>query len=86
VGVVVFEVMSLPEASEPRALRQRWLLVAARQRAEAEAASAEQKLDEAERLMLSIDDFGWREALDDDRPVRARWARLRERLGAPVAR
>lgn len=40
----------------------------------------EQKLDEVERLLLSVDDFGWREALDDDGPVRARWNRLRERL------
>jgi len=37
----------------------------------------EEKLDELERLMLSIGDFGWDEALDDDAPVRERWATLR---------
>jgi hypothetical protein len=39
----------------------------------------EDKLDELERLMLSVRDFGWDEALDDDAPVRARWASLREK-------
>jgi hypothetical protein len=64
----------------------RFALVAARQRLEDRAATLEQKLDEVERLMLSIDDFGWREVLDDDAPVRARWALLRERLlGSPSA-
>ena len=33
-----------------------------------------------EPALLSVDDFGWAEALDDDAVVRARWARLRERL------
>lgn len=30
--------------------------------------------------MLSVRDFGWDEALDDDAPIRARWAQLRQRL------
>jgi len=55
-------------------------LVAARQKLEETAATLEQKLDEVERLMLSVDDFGWREALDDDAPIRARWSLLRARL------
>ena len=73
-------------ASEVREFRRRWALVAERERLEAQSASLEQKLDEVERLMLSIDDFGWREALDDDAPVRARWARLRERLQPQASR
>lgn len=60
----------------------RFALVAERQRAAEATATLEQKLDELERLMLSIDDFGWRETLDDDAPVRARWAALRERARA----
>lgn len=44
------------------------------------ASTLEQKLDELEMLMLSVDDFGWRSSLDDDAPVRARWAKLRKRL------
>lgn len=71
---------SFPSPSELRDFRHRWALVAERERADTEQASPEQKLDEVERLMLSIDDFGWREALDDDAPVRARWARLRQQL------
>lgn len=58
----------------------RFALVAQRQKAEATAATLEQKLDELEQLMLSIDDFGWRASLDDDAPVRARWSLLRQRL------
>ena len=72
--------MTIGSVSELQGFQQRWALVAERQRAEAQAATLEQKLDEVERLLLSIDDFGWREALDDDEPVRARWIRLRERL------
>jgi hypothetical protein len=40
----------------------------------------EEKLDEVERLMLSVRDFGWDRALDDDGPIRARWASLRKSL------
>lgn len=47
----------------------------------------EQRLDALERLMLSARDFAWDEALDDDAPVRARWARLRKQhLSSGVAR
>jgi hypothetical protein len=59
----------------------RHALVQARISEERAEKTWEQKLDELEQLMSSIDDFGWREALDDDAPVRARWARLRQVLG-----
>jgi hypothetical protein len=65
---------------EARAFRRRWQLVEERERAERKASTIEEKLDELERLMLSVQDFGWDEALDDDAPVRARWARLRAKL------
>jgi lipopolysaccharide biosynthesis regulator YciM len=50
-----------------------------------QVATLEQKLDELERLMLSVDDFGWRATLNDDAPVRARWDLLRQRLAAAKA-
>jgi hypothetical protein len=37
-------------------------------------------LQSLERLVLSVRDFGWDQALDDDDAVRARWARLRQKL------
>lgn len=60
----------------------RWIprLVRERTRREERSATLEQKFYELERLMQSLDDFGWRTKLDDDGPVRARWRRLRERL------
>lgn len=78
--------MSAPTSPpEARAFQRRWALVAEREREAAQRATLEQKLDEVERLMLSLDDFGWREALDDDAPIRARWATLRQRLLADAA-
>lgn len=68
---------------DAREYRRRWAAVTARSREEQAASTMEQKLDELESLMLSIDDFGWRSSLDDDAPVRARWAKLRERLLEP---
>jgi hypothetical protein len=65
---------------DAREFRRRWAAVAARAREEQVASTLEQKLDELEMLMLSVDDFGWRSSLDDDAPVRARWAKLRKRL------
>ena len=65
---------------DAREFRRRWAAVAARSREEQVASTLEQKLDELEMLMLSVDDFGWRSSLDDDAPVRARWAKLRKRL------
>ena len=44
------------------------------------SATIEDRLDALERLMLSVRDFGWDETLDDDAPVRARWASLRKKL------
>jgi len=65
---------------EARAFRRRWQLVADRERADQNSSSIEERLDQLERLVLSVRDFGWDEALDDDGPVRARWARLRKKL------
>ena len=65
---------------DAREYRRRWAAVTARAREEQAASTLEQRFDELERLMLSVDDFGWRSSLDDDAPVRARWAKLRERL------
>jgi len=67
-------------ADEAHAFQRRWQLVAERQRTEQKSATIEEKLDELGRLTLSVHDFGWDEALDDDAPVRARWARLREKM------
>ncbi len=60
--------------------QRRWRLVRERTLDEERATSLEQRFDELERLMQSVDDFGWRAQLDDDEPIRARWALLRERL------
>jgi hypothetical protein len=70
-------------SEQARAFRRRWELVAERQRSEQRSETIEEKLDSLERLMLSAADFAWDEALDDDAPVRARWARLRERYLSP---
>ncbi|HTQ06104.1 MAG TPA: hypothetical protein VMI54_19715 [Polyangiaceae bacterium] len=72
--------MSGFSSEQARAFRRRWELVEERVRAEQSASTIEEKLDEVEQLMLSVQDFGWDEALDDDATVRARWARLRARL------
>ncbi len=77
--------MTIGSARELRDLERRWALVAERQRVEAQTATLEEKLDEVEQLLLSVDDFGWRQALDDDEPIRARWMRLRERLGVAAS-
>ena len=77
---------SLSVVSEPispeegRAYLQRFALVAERQKEERARTTLEQRFDELEKLMLSVDDFGWRAALDDDGSVRARWALLRQKL------
>lgn len=57
---------------------ERWELVNARLRAEARAATYDEKLAQLASLMDSVDDFGWREKLgeDDDR-VRELWMKLR---------
>jgi len=65
---------------EARAFSRRWQRVAERGRADQNSSTIEEKLDELERLVLSVRDFGWDEALDDDAPVRARWALLRKKL------
>jgi hypothetical protein len=67
-------------SEQARAYQRRWQLVEERQRVEERSAAIEDKLDELEWLMLSVQDFGWDDALDDDAPVRARWASLREKL------
>jgi len=72
--------------AEGRAFMQRFALVAERQQAERAATTLEGRFDELEQLMLSVDDFGWRSALDDDAPVRARWALLRQRFSQSAQR
>lgn len=67
-------------SSDALAFRRRWALVAERAREEQGSSTLEQRFDELERLMLSVDDFDWSSELDDDTLVRARWHRLRERL------
>jgi hypothetical protein len=62
--------------------KQRWALVNQAERRALRDTTLEQKLEELERLFLSIDDFGWRAALDDDSEVREIWSRLRRKLGA----
>jgi len=69
--------------SEALAFRQRWALVAERAREEQAASTLEQRFDELERLMLSVADFGWSEALSDDAVVRARWSKLRAQQLTP---
>jgi hypothetical protein len=71
--------------SDALAFRRRWALVAERAREEQASSTFEQRFDELERLMLSIDDFDWSNGLNDDAVVRARWSRLRERLSARPA-
>jgi hypothetical protein len=66
--------------ADARGYLRRAALVEERQKAERARATLEQKLDDLEALLLSVDDLGWRAALDDDAPVRARWLLLRERL------
>jgi hypothetical protein len=72
--------MAALSPEQARAFQRRWQLVEERQRVEQMSAGIEDRLDELERLMLSVRDFGWDETLDDDAPVRARWASLREKL------
>ncbi len=61
--------------------RERWALVNQAERQALREATLENKLEELERLMQSIDDFGWRAALNDDEAVHERWKRLRQKLG-----
>jgi hypothetical protein len=77
---------SSPSRAELLKSRERWALVNQREQEAARLATLEEKLDELERLMQSIDDFGWRAVLDDDAPVRERWNRLRSKLGGIGAR
>ena len=57
--------------------RERWALVNARLREEAQQAGMETKLVQLAALMASVDDFGWRESLSDDAQVWELWKRLR---------
>lgn len=56
---------------------ERWALVNARLRDEAQQAGMESKMVQLAALMASVDDFGWREALSDDGQVWELWKRLR---------
>jgi len=70
-----------PSGADLRKAKQRWALVNARAQDEDRRATLEEKLDQVERLMQSLDDFGWRSALDDDARIRERWNRLQNKLG-----
>ena len=75
-----------PSREELLLSKQRWSLVNEREQEAARLLTPEEKLDELEQLMQSIDDFGWRVLLDDDAPVHERWNRLRHKLGWIKAR
>jgi len=68
--------------SELLQAQRRWAIVNQVDHEAARQATLEEKLDALERLMQSVDDFGWRHALDDDAIVRERWSRLRAKLGS----
>lgn len=57
--------------------RERWALVNARLRDEAQQAGMETKMVQLAALIASVDDFGWRESPSDDAQVWELWTRLR---------
>ena len=67
------------DGADLRAYRRRWRRVAEREQETLAAASVEERLAQVAALMASVDAMGWRDALDDDGPVWARWQRLRRR-------
>jgi hypothetical protein len=69
-----------PSRGELLLARQRWALVNAREWQQVRRATIEEKFDQLEGLMQSLDDFGWRAALDDDARIRDRWNELRRKL------
>jgi len=76
-----------PSGADLRKAKQRWALVNARAQNDDRRATLEEKFDQIERLLQSIDDFGWRSALDDDARFRERWNRLQNKLcGTKAAR
>lgn len=61
------------------AYRQRWALVNQAEREELRATSMDEKFRQLAALMASVDDFGWREALEEEEEQgREIWRRLRE--------
>lgn len=69
--------------AQPAPYAERWRLVQERLQQESRAADDETKLAQLDALMASVDDFGWRSALDDeDDRVRRLWCKLRQVLGA----
>ena len=65
------------DAAELRAYRQRWQRVDDRKRESHAATTLDARLAGVAALMASVDAMGWRDALDDDGPIWARWQRLR---------
>jgi hypothetical protein len=63
----------------PVSFYERWKAVETRLKAESQAQTDNVKLAQLDALMSSVDDFGWREALEEgDEQVRQLWARLRQ--------
>jgi hypothetical protein len=68
---------------DARRFRERWALVAERDREELAGQSMSRKLRQTAALMQSVDSMGWRAALSEgDELVWQRWQTLRRRLGA----
>jgi len=66
---------------EVRVYTERWRLANERERDELRAMTFEEKLCMTNALMLSVDVFGWRKALEEeDRIGHERWAALQRRL------
>ena len=64
------------------AYKKRWEKINARERAELRNTSLDVKLRQIAALMASVDDLGWRSALEEGvEEVRARWKRLRKLHG-----
>jgi hypothetical protein len=76
------ELKRFADAADLRAYRDRWRLVAQRERVALARTSVRERLSQVAALMASIDAMGWRDALSDDAPVWARWQRLRLRAGS----
>lgn len=65
--------------TEARAFQKRWRAINKIEREELRSASVADKLRQLAALMASVDQLGWREALDEEEiRVRDRWARLRK--------
>lgn len=69
--------------AEAQAFQKRWDAVNRAEREELRNTSVSDKLHQLAALMASIDQFGWREALEEEEiEVRDRWNRLRKAYSA----